>query len=149
MHSNFYYINMQKLLFMVKELHKRGYGNLRVIPFISPTGLTWRCEFIDQKKQNIAIAASNWIDSKGNWNLQVEIKLSPQELADLFIMENINFLEKCKGKNDEYEQWYSEMVESLTEKELPYEFDDSDHFYGADYWLTTKKKKIVTLPNGN
>ena len=142
MHSNFYYINMQKLLFMVKELHKRGYGNLRVIPFISPTGLTWRCEFIDQKKQNIAIAASNWIDSKGNWNLQVEIKLSPQELADLFIMENINFLKKCKGKNDEYEQWYSEMVESLTEKELPYEFDDSDHFYGADYWLTTKKKKI-------
>lgn len=149
MHSNFYYRNMQKLLFMAKELHKRGYGNLKVIPFISPTGLTWRCEFIDQKKQNEGIAASTWIDSKGNCNLQVEIKLSPQELADLFIIENINFLEKCKGKNDEYEQWYSQMVESLTKNELPYQSDVSDHFYRTDYWLTTENKKIVTLPNGN
>ncbi len=149
MHSNFYYENMQKLLFMVKELHKRGYGNLRVIPYISPTGLTWRCEFIDQKKQNEPIAASKWIHIKGNNNLQAEIKLSPHELADLFIVENINFLEQCKGKNDEYEKWYSQMVESLTEKELPYEFDVSDEFFGADYWLTTENRKIVTLPNGN
>jgi hypothetical protein len=148
MDSNFYYENMQKLLFMVKELHKRGYGNLRVIPSISPNGLAWRCKFIDQKKQNNFIA-SRWIESKVEGNYKVEIKLSPQELADLFIMENRNFLEQCNGKNDEYEKWYSQMVESLTEKELPYAFDDSDYFYPTDYWLTTENKKIVTLPNGN
>ncbi|GAA4281965.1 hypothetical protein [Gaetbulibacter aestuarii] len=133
---------------MVKELHKRGYGNLRVIPFISPTGLTWRCELIDIKKQNETLAASRWIESKRNGNMQVEINLSPKELADLFIKENIDFLEPCKGKSDEYEKWYSQMVENLTENELPHAFDTSDYFFPTDYWLTTENKKINTLPEG-
>ncbi|UAM98743.1 hypothetical protein K8354_02650 [Polaribacter litorisediminis] len=133
---------------MVKELHKCGYGNLRVIPSISPNGLAWRCEFIDQKKQNDFIA-STWIESKMVENYKVEMKLSPQELADLFIKENINFLEHCKEKNEEYEHWYGQMVDSLTEKELPYAFDYGEYFYPTDYWLTTKNKKIVKLLNGN
>jgi hypothetical protein len=32
-----------RVLAMVGELHKRGYQNLRVMPFLSPSGGYWRC----------------------------------------------------------------------------------------------------------
>jgi hypothetical protein len=32
-----------RVLAMVGELHKRGYQRLRVMPFMSPSGLYWRC----------------------------------------------------------------------------------------------------------
>ncbi len=145
MDSNFYNRNRNKLLFMVRELHKLGYGNLRVIPSISPSGLAWRCVFIDQAKENNFIA-STWIDSQED-DYKVEIKLSPQELAVFFKKDNIDFIEHCKGKNKEYEKWYSQMVENLKEEELPYAFDANDYFYPTDHWLTTKDNKIKTLPN--
>ena len=32
-----------RVLSMVGELHKRGYQRLRVMPYIAPSGLAWRC----------------------------------------------------------------------------------------------------------
>jgi hypothetical protein len=34
-------------------------------------------------------------------------------LANLFIKENLEFIEDCKGKNEEYVKWYGEMVDNL------------------------------------
>jgi hypothetical protein len=31
------------VLAMVGELHKRGYEKIRVMPFMSPSGMHWRC----------------------------------------------------------------------------------------------------------
>ena len=84
-----YEINMQKILFIAKELHKRGYEKLRVEPSISPTGLSWRCSYfviLGTKKESIIV--SNWI--------QIEEKYSIQELADLFEKEYIDFFSKCR-----------------------------------------------------
>ena len=142
MNSNFYIKNSQKILLMVKELHKRGFGKLRVIPSISPNGLAWRCVFINQTKEYEFIASS-WIQTIENIDYHGEIKLSPQELADLFIKKNVEFIEHCKGKNEEYEKWFDQMVKSLKEDELPYAFDMSDFFYPTDYWLTTKENEMV------
>lgn len=139
--GNYHYMrNRQKLLFMVKELHKSGFENLRIVPSVSPSGLSWRCEFITNKGE--LYHASDWIsrfeeDKK-------EIKHSPQELADIFLRENLNFLNKCKGDNNKYVQWYKTMIESLKDNELPYAF--SDYFSPSDYWETSEGNKIMTLP---
>lgn len=142
MDNNFYITNRQKLLFMVKELHKRGFGKLRIIPSLSPSGMYWRCNFIDETKSN-SFSASNWIYS--HENSQEEIKLSIQQLADLFIEENFGFIEYCKGVNKKYEKWYSEMLEQLTKDDLPYAF--SDFFLPNHFWITFKGTEIKTLPN--
>jgi hypothetical protein len=60
--KKYYMINMQKILFVARELHKRGYENLHVVPSVAPTGLAWRCSFVTMsngEKQSIIV--SNWI----------------------------------------------------------------------------------------
>lgn len=144
MEKNFYSINRQKLLFMVEELHKRGFGTLRIIPSLAPSGLHWRCTFIDEVKKKDLIS-STWIADKENKNTKEEIKLTIQELADLFVKENLEFINHCKGHNEEYTKWYSEMLKQLKEDELPYAFGDYEMPKGA--WRTTKGNEIETLPN--
>ena len=98
MEENFYMTNRQKLLFMVQEIHKRGYEKLRVIPSLSPSGLSWRCLFIvDTKKEEFI--ASNWIYKHEKEDSSKEIRLTAKELADLFIGENIEFINKERRKN--------------------------------------------------
>lgn len=144
MENNFYITNRHKLLFMVKELHKRGFGKLQVIPSLAPSGMYWRCSFTNETKDNYFIA-SNWLNTKENENYKIEIKLKIEELADLFLKENFEFLKDSKGENKEYENWYSEMLEQLSNDELPYALADWDIPNG--FWETTKGKLIKTLPN--
>lgn len=144
MNDNFYMANRQKLLFMVKTLHKQGFGKLRVIPSLSPSGMYWRCSFSDDEKRNDFVA-SNWLYE--HENSKEETQLTTQELVDLFMKENFEFLEHCKGVNEEYEKWYSEMLEQLKKDELPYAF--ADYFSPTDFWKTSEGKEIKTLPNEN
>ena len=48
MADNFYMKNRHKLLLMAAELHKTGYGNMRVVPSLAPSGMYWRCSFVDK-----------------------------------------------------------------------------------------------------
>jgi hypothetical protein len=144
MDSNFYMTNRQKLLFVVAELHKRGFGKLRIIPSLSASGIYWRCSFIDETKDH-KVNASNWIYNHEKENSKEEIKLTIQELADLFIKENFAFIEHCKGKNEEYTEWYCQMLNQLKKDELPYAFADWPIPNGI--WETSKNNKINLLPN--
>lgn len=75
MSLNTYMNNRQKLLYMVEELHKRGFGKLEIIPSISPSGMHWRCTFIDETK-NHNLIATNWlydIESSKNGNIKLSI----------------------------------------------------------------------------
>jgi hypothetical protein len=49
--------------------------------------------------------------------------------------ENLEFIEDCKGENEEYVKWYGEMVDNLEKGELPYAFAD----YFSDRLLKTSK----------
>ena len=129
---------------MVQELHKRGFEKLRIIPSLAPSGMYWRCSFIDEAKKK-DFSASNWIHNHENENSREEIKLTTQELADLFIKENSEFIDHCKGKNEEYTKWYSEMLQQLKKGELPYAFADWNMEKG--FWETSENNKIKTLPN--
>lgn len=145
--ADFYLSNRQKLFFMVSELHKRGFEKLHVVPSLSPSGCHWRCSFVmdgDFKTQVTQVTASNWIYYLEGEDAVNEIKFTPKELADLFEKENFDFLKKCKGRNKQYMEWFSKMLDMLEEGELPYGFPDD--FSSTDYWETSKFNKIKVLP---
>ncbi len=144
MSENYYMINMQKLLYIVKELHIRGYEKLRIIPSLSPSGLYWRCIFLaDTDSDRTTIVSSGWIQDV----LAIEQKneYSIGELTDRFEKDHIDFLNLCKAKNKEYVAWYVDMLHCLKEGELPYAF--SDYFGPTGYWETSQKQNIPTLPD--
>jgi len=143
MSETYYMKNMQKLLYIVKELHIRGFEKLRIIPSLSPSGLSWRCSFIsDTNSERKSIVSSSWIQNV--FNIEEKNEYSIELLTDMFEKEHIDFLNACKGKNKEYVEWYSDMLHNLNEGELPYAF--SDYFGPTDYWETSKGQKISTLP---
>jgi len=144
MEPNFYMLNHQKLLFMVGELHQRGFENLRVVPSLSPSGLSWRCSFINTvNRDKIEVIASNWIRRNYDCEKQ-EIARSIAEMADDFMEQEMDFLENCRGKNEEYVKWFQEMLQKLKPEELPYAF--ADYFSPTDYWQTSLRNRIPILP---
>jgi hypothetical protein len=143
--KNYYMINMQKILFVARELHKRGYENLHVVPSVSPTGLAWRCKFVTTTNgKNQSLIVSKWI-SKFIKDKNKEIEIPIKKLTDIFEKENMEFIFKCKNENHEYVDWFYEMLKKLHEGELPYAF--SDYFYAKDYWKTSLDNKIEILSN--
>ena len=55
--ANIYMKNRHKLLLMVQELHNRGYGKLRIVPYLSPSGVSWRCSFVDKTTKHELIVS--------------------------------------------------------------------------------------------
>lgn len=76
---------------------------------------------------------------------QKEIQLTPEAMADLFLKENFEFADQCRGENRDYMLWYSGMLENLSEGELPYAF--ADYFSPTDFWRTSGGNEIQTLPD--
>ena len=144
MNESYYMINMQKLLYIVKELYNRGFEKLRVIPSVAPSGLHWRCSFLSgNDSERRTIITSNWIQDF--YNVQEKIEFSIGELTDMFEKEHFDFLILCKGENKDYVDWYSDMLLKLKEGELPYAY--SDYSSPGYFWETTQGQKIYTLPN--
>ena len=138
---NIYQINMQKLLHVASELHKRGYEKLRVVPSVAPTGLAWRCSFVAEPDNGIV--TSTWLSEYSSNEREIEYSII--DLTELFEREHLRFLESCKGKSKDYVEWYQNMLSHLEEDELPYAF--AEYFSPTDYWKTTNGQKIETLPN--
>jgi hypothetical protein len=144
MNKDYYSINMQKLLYVVKELHGRGYEKLRIVPSVSPSGMSWRCLFLSNKTSRCSkVVASGWIHE--TVKLDKEVELTITALADLFTREHHEFMNECIGKNKKYVVWYSNMLSNLKEGELPYAF--ADYFPPTDHWKTSKGQEIRTLPS--
>ena len=143
MAESFYMQNRHKLLLMVKELHKRGYGNMRIIPSLSPSGVYWRCSFLDKATRK-QFNTMDWIFDLEEGRNCIEINLTLKTMADMFVRDNGEFVELCKGKDEEYTKWYAEMVARLEEDELPYAF--ADYFSPSGFWKTSNGKEIETLP---
>jgi len=126
---------------VASELHKTGYEKLRVVPSLSPSGMSWRCSFVAEPENGII--TSTWLSEY--FHNEREIEYSIIELTEIFEREHMRFLESCKGKNKDYVEWYQNMLSHLDEGELPYAF--AEYFSPTDYWKTTNDQKIETLPN--
>ena len=143
MDNNFYMKNRHKLLQMVGELHNRGYGLLRVVPYLSPSGVYWRCNFVD-KTTKTDFVASSWIYGIEEKGVDSVITITIDQMADIFIKEHWQFVALCKGSDEKYTKWYSQMLTQLDDDELPYAF--ADYFSPSGFWRTSKGKEIKTLP---
>lgn len=145
MSTNFYMLNMQKLLLIAKSLHAKGYENLKIIPSLSSSGLYWRCSYVNaEASRDSEIVVSNWLHNYYNITAE-EINISVQELTDMFIKGHEEFLMKCIGKNEDYKTWFQNILDILEKEELPYAF--SDFFGPTNYWLTSFGKKIYLNQN--
>jgi hypothetical protein len=87
MSQNYHMLNLQKLLFMIEELHKRGYESLKAIPSLSPSGASWRLELFNADWSQRE-SASKWLEC--NFKIEKEeITESNVELADLFSLRRL------------------------------------------------------------
>jgi len=144
MEPNFYMLNFQKILYVAGNLHKKGYQNLRIVPSLSPSGLSWRCSFVTIKEGRIVnVYASTWLQGFDGIN-EKEIELTIEELTNLFIEKENDFLQNCKGKNEEYVQWFERVLQNLKEEELPYAY--ADYFSPTSFWETSLGNEIPILP---
>lgn len=112
-----------RVISMVHELHKAGYQQLRIAPFIHDIG-TWRCPITftknlipnhhdhrmiidyDRAPQYTSASATDgsyfdWKNSKG---------LSARELAIKFIKQFPRIAEFGKGQDWEYAGWYTSLL---------------------------------------
>ncbi len=143
MERNYYMINSQKLLFVVLELHKRGYEKLHIVPALAPSGMAWRCTFVSEIYKSVR--ATEWFEEFAR--AEREINYTIEELTDRFERDHSDFLESCRGRNTDYLLWFRGMLNQLEKGELPYAL--AEYFYETEFWGTTKQKKIRTLPDEN
>lgn len=146
MEIDFYIINMQKCLHLARELHLRGFEQLRVFPHVSPSGTAWRCDF-ESEKYGENVAVSSWMYGKIKDFEKSKITTSIKDLANQFESEFSELMRMSSFRNTEYVKWYKEMLEQLEQDELPYALDD--YWHATEYWKTTKGKKIPLPPNSN
>lgn len=139
MDRNFYMLNQQKILLIAKNLHQKGFENLKIIPSLSATGLAWRCSFSSWKFQDLSLVVSDWLNQFCDIS-EKEVQIDINDLTDKFIEQHKDFLEKCIGINEEYKTWFINTVEILEKEELPYTF--SDYFGPTNFWKTSIGKKI-------
>jgi len=157
-----------RLLLAVKELHNRGFEQLRIAPGLSPSGMHWRCSVvpkscmskqhgaipdIDKLYELRALAGSQCQElqhSSGNkqaiFGWQDAALASPQELAQACLERSRELVFAGYGSDPRYVQWYERMLGMLAPHGVIYAFADyelpNDHLPVA----RTAQKVCVPLP---
>ncbi len=123
------------VLLMVAELHRMGYQRLRIGPGMSPSGLHWRCAVTHVGNINSAHGAlvvddspdvatyssgagSNffgWDDAAGD---------GPEDLARKFVERFPVIARLGRGDDEDYAQWYDQVVVIAQAGDLPYAYSD-------------------------
>lgn len=129
---------------MVAELHLRGYQRLRILPYIAPSGIAWRCAIapaalfsedglrLDESGEfgvttvtytSASVAEYfNWSDAKYE---------TPSGLARQFIKRFPQVVAPAKGSDWTYVGWFIEMLGLTYPSRFPYAFADWD---GPEEW---------------
>ncbi len=125
----------------IRELHKMGFQNIRILPYIAPSGMYWRLEIIDE------LSHQKLLYSSGGNNIgssQIKLNDKPESVANI-IKSELNLKEKYEDV--EYGIWFECMVQTaIGIKQLPWAFDDMT--YNRDYWHLGDIKFPIP-PNGS
>ncbi len=132
-------LNVKKLLNLAVELHKKGFTGLQVIPSLSPSGVYWRCDFVNTDAKD-SISVSNWLQEHFNIRKQ---EISVADIVTRFQKDYQDFLSGSRSTDITYCQWFSHALKQLEADELPYAF--SDYYDDPNFWQTSKGQKIKTL----
>lgn len=107
-----------KLLQMVQQLHRRGHELIRITPYLSPSGLHWRCDVDGKPWTSAAEAEFYGVPRAGD--------RTPEELADLYAERFPDVVALGTGKDPEYARWLDEVVELAERGFLPVFFADHE-----------------------
>jgi hypothetical protein len=118
-----------RVLSMVGELHKRGYQRLRVMPYMAPSGLAWRCTIAAADlfyRNNGAVFSEGAVESDDQANTEVARYTSGQDnhyfgwadaeqdnarsFADKFVRRFHKLSGQGKGFDYSYAGWYLRLL---------------------------------------
>ncbi|KRN88590.1 hypothetical protein IV53_GL000555 [Ligilactobacillus ceti DSM 22408] len=116
------------LLEGVRELHRRGYQNVRILPYMAPSGVFWRLDIFDTITNNKLRYSSGGQEQLGNSIVQVDD--SSSKVADV-IFKELSLTEVQKA-DQEYAIWLDCLVEaSIGIFQLPWAFAE---YVETDCW---------------
>jgi hypothetical protein len=132
-----------RILAMVGELHKRGHQRLRVMPYMSPSGMHWRCSIApvlffhrnhgailgepgDADATQAAAMIARYSSADGNhyfdWNDATAD--TARSLADKFLARFLLLAAAGRGWDYAYAGWYLRLLGYAERGWLPYVFAD-------------------------
>lgn len=138
----------RRLLYMVAELHRMGYEQMRIAPGVAPSGLFWRLSVTAASNTEPEHGARmrDW-DRGANYSSGAGAEYfdwtdasddSPAELAEKFVERFPEIAAEAKGRDPEYVRWYREMLAATEPDGLMYAYadwpsreDQLGIFYGA------------------
>lgn len=151
--------NARRVLLMVAELHRQGYQRLRIAPGISPSGTYWRCAVTHagnigadhgalalDDKQDTAMYSSGAGDSFFGWDDAATDDTAA--LARKFVERFPVIVRLGRGDDDEYAQWYTQVVDLAEEGDLPYAYADWPDEGDPDTLPTVGNTRRLPLPPG-
>lgn len=130
-----------RVLAMVHELHKAGYQRIRVLPYLAPSGMYWRCEITPS--DNVADDGYSFIEPNGDRDIARyssadganyfqwpdAAQLSARALAARFLQEFPVIAERGRGRDWLYAGWLTDVLgraEGGRTEDLLYLFADCD-----------------------
>ncbi len=146
----------RRVLEMVAILHEMGYERLRIFPRTVMSGMAWRCSVLPaglMSKENGAMPADEDLVPDGRNCAQFSTNmfrkyfgsivpgaLTPRQLAEEFIVEYPEIVQRGLGADREYAAWYSEMLILTAPSNLPWVTSDA---MGDDDYLLPGKLSTV------
>lgn len=148
------YAACRRLLEMIQVLHRQGYELLRINPGMSPSGGYWRCELLPAAmtvRDHYGMGKRDWVETANYSSGQEEnyfewtdaVSDSPEELAAKFVERFPELSHKCVGKDPDYVNWYSRMLEETAPDGFIYAY--ADYPVPEDY-LPVQNKPELRIP---
>ncbi len=125
----------RRVVLMVRELHRLGYGRLRLVPGMSPSGVYWRGEVTHagnvlsshgararQYGENVASYTTGQDEKIFGW--EDAATDTPADLAEKFMERFPEIAGLSFGGDEAYTTWFSEMIEATEPAGLVYAYSD-------------------------
>lgn len=159
----------RNVLLMVAALHLRGYQRLRILPYMSPSGMAWRCaigpaaffsadglRIVESGGFSGATVTYTSAAGREYFHWTDAAFETPSGLARLFIERFPKVAAAANGSDRAYAGWYLEMLALTYPNRLPYAFadwDDPEEPQDEVSWHTivigTGDKTRIPLPPSN
>ena len=120
----------RRLLFAVRELHRRGYERLRIRAGMAPSGMSWRCELVAPTGERRPMYTSGmqrqyfgWEDAESD---------DGSALADKVEQRFPALVASARGTDAAYARWYVQLL-AKTVGDVPVSYWDDVDGSGC-YW---------------
>ncbi|MDH6149326.1 MULTISPECIES: NUDIX hydrolase [Paraburkholderia] len=151
--------HMITVLYTLSELIQKGYGRLRVLPYMSSSGCYWRCEFhLLRNPGKVAFRYTNgsedrYLNAYGDPKRYADI--SPLELAERIVKtacgKEKEYLQSSSGPlTKAYESWLGELYDqTMRTNRIPVAFSpmsEHDGMWAMDAFLPLGDSGFISQP---